>query len=72
MSRLFFRGIYFPQKGAWKWLKLAVQNRRAIYRVVKDSFTRWHGAKDPASSRDFNGSREPSLIERAQPDTGGD
>ena len=23
MSRLFFRGIYFPQKGAWGWLKLA-------------------------------------------------
>ena len=22
VSRLFFRGIYFPQKGAWQWLKL--------------------------------------------------
>ncbi len=28
ISRLFFRGIYFPQKGTWSWLKLLVQNRR--------------------------------------------
>ena len=46
MSRLFFRGIYFPQKGAWEWLKLATRNRRAIYSVVKDSFTKWHGAQE--------------------------
>jgi hypothetical protein len=72
MSRLFFRGIYFPQKGAWSWLKLAARNRGAIYRVVKDSLTRWHGAESPASRRDFNGSLEPSLIEDAQPDSGAD
>ena len=72
MSRLFFRGIYFPQKGAWSWLKLAARNRGAIYRVVKDSLTRWHGAQSPERARDFNGSLEPSLIERAQPDSGGD
>ena len=45
-SRLFFRGIYFPQKGAWQWLKLIAQNRRSIWRVVRDSFTRWHGTHD--------------------------
>jgi radical SAM superfamily enzyme YgiQ (UPF0313 family) len=58
LARLFFRGIYFPQKGAWRWLRLAIQNRRAICRVAKDSFTRWHGGQNPASSRDFNGSRQ--------------
>src|SRR5581483_2061256 len=47
MSRLFFRGIYFPQKGAWSWFKLALRNRRAIARVVRNSFTRWHGAPTP-------------------------
>jgi radical SAM superfamily enzyme YgiQ (UPF0313 family) len=47
MSRFFFRGIYFPQKGAWSWAKLAFRNRRAIRRVVKDSYSRWHGAKKP-------------------------
>ena len=71
MSRLFFRGIYFPQKGAWNWLKLAVQNRRPIYRVVRDSFTRWHGAKGAVSGRDFNGSQE-SAAAPLQADAGGD
>ena len=66
MSRLFFRGIYFPQKGAWKWLKLAVQNRRAIYRVVKDSFTRWHGAQEPAIGGEL------AFTPETQPDSGGD
>ncbi len=72
MSRLFFRGIYFPQKGAWEWLKLAARNRGAIYRVVKDSFTKWHGAQEPVSSRDYDGSREPSVIEPAESDSGAD
>ncbi len=49
MSRLFFRGIYFPQKGAWQWLKLVAQNRRSIVGVVKDSLTRWHGSQDRSS-----------------------
>src|SRR5260370_42188355 len=72
MSRLFFRGIYFPQKGAWKWLKLAAQNRRAIGRVVEDSFKRWHGATGRASGRDFNGAAAPGFVERAQAESGGD
>ena len=32
MSRLFFRGIYFPQKGAWGWFKLAQNRRRDLPR----------------------------------------
>jgi len=28
-ARLFFRGIYFPRKAAWQWLKLIAQNRRS-------------------------------------------
>jgi radical SAM superfamily enzyme YgiQ (UPF0313 family) len=72
MSRLFFRGIYFPQKGAWSWFKLAVQNRRAVFRVVKDSFTRWHGAKGPLDSQDFKGSQEPSLSDAAKQSAGSD
>jgi hypothetical protein len=72
MSRLFFRGIYFPQKGVWAWLKLAARNRGAIYRVVKDSLTKWHGAQKPAVSRDLDGSREPAFIARAESDGGAD
>jgi hypothetical protein len=54
IARLFFRGIYFPQKG--KWVKLLFQNRRAIWRVVKDCLTDWEGAKTSRQAVDFNGS----------------
>jgi radical SAM superfamily enzyme YgiQ (UPF0313 family) len=71
MARLFFRGIYFPQKGARQWLGLAIRNRRSIYRVVKDCFTGWHGVEGRASGRDFNGSPTPDFAS-TQPDSGGD
>jgi radical SAM superfamily enzyme YgiQ (UPF0313 family) len=45
-SRLFFRGIYFPKKGAWQWIKLIAQNRRPILRIIRESFTQWHGTAD--------------------------
>jgi radical SAM superfamily enzyme YgiQ (UPF0313 family) len=54
LSRLFFRGIYFRQKGAWQWLKLITQNRRAIWRVVRDSLTQWYGTHDRERTEDFN------------------
>jgi len=73
MSRLFFRGIYFPQKGAWPWLKLVAQNRGPVWRVIKDSFTRWHGSRDQESSQDFNGSSQSSTYGRQpEPDAGSD
>jgi radical SAM superfamily enzyme YgiQ (UPF0313 family) len=67
MSRLFFRGIYFPQKGAWQWLRLVVQNRRAVCRVVVDSFRRWNGDREPAILTDFDGPRTPSFIRSSEP-----
>jgi len=36
LARLFFRGIYFPQKGTWAWLKLLGQNRKAIFETFSD------------------------------------
>jgi radical SAM superfamily enzyme YgiQ (UPF0313 family) len=36
IARLFFRGIYFPQKGVWQWLKLVGQNRRTIFSLVQE------------------------------------
>jgi hypothetical protein len=71
LARLFFRGIYFPQKGTGRWLSLAFHNRRSIFRVLKDSLTRWHGGQDRASGRDFAGSPGPALA-GTQPDSGGD
>ena len=41
VSRLCFRGIYFPQMGLLAWLKVIAQNRRSIFRVIKDGFGDW-------------------------------
>jgi radical SAM superfamily enzyme YgiQ (UPF0313 family) len=71
MARLFFRGIYFSQKGAWQWLQLAMRNRRPIYSVIRDSIKNWHGAKGARSGRDFDGALEP-VLGPVQPDSGGD
>jgi radical SAM superfamily enzyme YgiQ (UPF0313 family) len=56
-ARLFFRGIYFPQKGAWQWAKLIARNRGAIFQIVRESFTQWHGTKN-TRLRAFNGGPE--------------
>jgi radical SAM superfamily enzyme YgiQ (UPF0313 family) len=61
LSRLFFRGIYFPQKGVWGWLRLIAQNRGSLYSVVKDCFTQWHGTRR---------SPEPVFIPETQPEPG--
>ena len=44
IARLCFRGIYFPQKGSLAWLKVMLENRGVIFRIVVDSFTKWRGA----------------------------
>jgi radical SAM superfamily enzyme YgiQ (UPF0313 family) len=43
IARIFFRGIYFPPKGVWGWLKVIAQNRGTIFRIVRESFTKWNG-----------------------------
>jgi radical SAM superfamily enzyme YgiQ (UPF0313 family) len=50
VSRIFFRGIYFPPKTLWGWLKVIGQNRGSIIRIVRESFTQWHGT-DAAAGR---------------------
>jgi len=59
LSRLFFRGIYFPQKGVWGWLRLIAQNRGPLYSVAKDCFTHWHGTRR---------SPEPVFLPETQPE----
>jgi radical SAM superfamily enzyme YgiQ (UPF0313 family) len=36
VMRLFFRGIYFPQMNKRAWLKLIADNRRTIYKLMKE------------------------------------
>lgn len=73
VSRFFFRGIYFPQKGTWQWLKLIANNRRSVWRVVRDSFTQWHGAQGGARVLDFeHGTHEAALTPQVEPGPGAD
>jgi radical SAM superfamily enzyme YgiQ (UPF0313 family) len=53
-ARLFFRGIYFPQKGAWAWTRLIAQNRRAIFQIARECFTQWSG-RNKGELRAFDG-----------------
>ena len=40
VARLFFRGIYFPQLGWKSWMKVILQNRRTILKLVAASLKR--------------------------------
>lgn len=45
VARLFFRGIYFPQIGKRAWLKLIFQNRRTIYKLMREGAGTWRAAR---------------------------
>ena len=51
VARIFFRGIYFPPRTAWGWLKVIASNRASIWRVFRESFTQWHGTPNAVSRR---------------------
>ena len=38
LARLCFRGIYFPMMGRLAWLTVVAQNRRTIFKLVKEAF----------------------------------
>jgi radical SAM superfamily enzyme YgiQ (UPF0313 family) len=37
LARLCFRGIYFPMMGKWAWPRVIAQNRRTIFKLVKEA-----------------------------------
>jgi radical SAM superfamily enzyme YgiQ (UPF0313 family) len=39
ISRLCFRGIYFPQVGRFAWLKTIVENRRTIFKLIRQGLS---------------------------------
>ena len=39
IARLCFRGIYFPQMGRFAWLKAIVENRRTIFKLIREGFS---------------------------------
>jgi len=38
IARLCFRGIYFPQMGRFAWAKTISENRRTIFRLLREAF----------------------------------
>jgi hypothetical protein len=53
LARICFRGIYFPMLGKMAWVKVIAQNRRTIFKLVREGFKAgaWRGApaRIPAS-----------------------
>jgi radical SAM superfamily enzyme YgiQ (UPF0313 family) len=45
IARMCFRGIYFPQMGRLAWVKVIAQNRRPIFRLVKEAFGSWYRSR---------------------------
>jgi radical SAM superfamily enzyme YgiQ (UPF0313 family) len=46
LARICFRGIYFPMLGKMAWLKVIAQNRRIIFKLIREGFKpgAWRGA----------------------------
>jgi radical SAM superfamily enzyme YgiQ (UPF0313 family) len=49
ISRLTFRGIYFPQMGKRAWAKVIFDNHRPIIKLVREGFSKWRKVK-PATT----------------------
>jgi radical SAM superfamily enzyme YgiQ (UPF0313 family) len=52
VARIFFRGIYFPPRTLWGWLKVIASNRASIWRILRESFTQWDGTPNALRRRD--------------------
>jgi hypothetical protein len=50
VMRMFFRGIYFPQRNARVWTRLLAQNHRPILRLVKEGYGKYREARRSAST----------------------
>ena len=46
IARICFRGIYFPMMGKMAWVKVIAQNRKTIFKLVREGFqAELHGAR---------------------------
>src|SRR2546425_5188998 len=50
VMRMFFRGIYFPQRNARVWTKLVAQNRKPILKLVKDGYGKYREARKSSAA----------------------
>ena len=61
LARLCFRGIYFPMMGKFAWLKVVVENRRTIFKLITEAiFGRRKRPLDPAYQKAPEVHREAS------------
>jgi radical SAM superfamily enzyme YgiQ (UPF0313 family) len=51
VSRLLFRGIYFPLMSRWAWVKAITNNRRTIFKLVVEAFGVWRKARNNSSEK---------------------
>jgi len=50
VSRLFFRGIYFPQMNKRAWLKLINQNRRTLLKLTREAVSTYRASRKRETS----------------------
>jgi radical SAM superfamily enzyme YgiQ (UPF0313 family) len=50
VSRLFFRGIYFPQMNKRAWFKLINQNRRTLLKLTKEAVSTYRASRKRETS----------------------
>jgi hypothetical protein len=54
LARLCFRGIYFPMIRKSSWLRVILENRRTILRLLKEGVFRWARPRNSASQDSFD------------------
>src|ERR1700738_3889875 len=54
LARLCFRGIYFPMMRKSSWLRVVLENRRTILRLLKEGVFRWARPRNSASQDSFD------------------
>jgi hypothetical protein len=54
LAHLCFRGIYFPMMRKSAWLRVVLENRRTILRLLKQGVFRWMRPRNSASRDSFD------------------
>jgi radical SAM superfamily enzyme YgiQ (UPF0313 family) len=60
IARLCFRGIYFPQMGRFAWAGVISQNRRVIFKLIREGFDVWRGVAPKTAAALLPSGRAPS------------
>ncbi|HSE38466.1 MAG TPA: radical SAM protein [Blastocatellia bacterium] len=53
ISRLFFRGIYFPQMTRLQWIRLLADNRRTIFKLTMEVFRAWRPLRSKPAPAEY-------------------